>query len=106
DKGALFGREEYGRILPPPETAAWWAARNGCSGEREVTALPASSRGSQVFVESFVCSGDPVVFYRIEGGGHTWPGGARRQFRLLLGTINRDFEASRVIWEFFRDNRR
>jgi polyhydroxybutyrate depolymerase len=104
--GEMFGREGFGSVLSPRDTAALWARRNGCSPEPETVSLPASSRGSQVFIETYDCADAPVVLYRIEGGGHTWPGGSRFQFRVLLGTINRDFEASRAIWEFFHAARR
>jgi polyhydroxybutyrate depolymerase len=45
-----------------------------------------------------------VVFYRVRGGGHTWPGGSlepRTLFRLLWGRTSRTFRASDVIWSFF-----
>ena len=37
-----------------------------------------------------------VVFYEIEGGGHSWPGSS-----LLIDPTNKDINASREIWEFF-----
>ena len=37
-----------------------------------------------------------VVFYKIDGGMHTWPDAA-----ITLGTTNRDFNASQEIWNFF-----
>ncbi len=37
-----------------------------------------------------------VVFYKIDGGGHTWPDGS-----VTIGITNRDFNASQEIWDFF-----
>lgn len=46
-----------------------------------------------------------VWLYRVNGGGHTWPGGPVEQippgFEAAFGTINRDFNASSAIWNFF-----
>lgn len=40
-----------------------------------------------------------LIHYRINGGGHTWPGGDYDSGD--LGAINQDFNASEIIWEFF-----
>jgi polyhydroxybutyrate depolymerase len=47
-----------------------------------------------------------VVAYRVEGGGHTWPGGPQYLPRSLIGPTTRTFSASEVIWRFFADHRR
>lgn len=38
-----------------------------------------------------------VIFYKIEGGGHTWPDASID----IIGVTNKDFNASAAIWEFF-----
>jgi polyhydroxybutyrate depolymerase len=43
-----------------------------------------------------------VALLRLEGGGHTWPGGAQYLPAMLVGRVCRDFDATAVIWEFFR----
>jgi polyhydroxybutyrate depolymerase len=51
--------------------------------------------------------GAEVVHLRIEGGGHTWPGGpASAVGEFFLGTTNRDIDSGSVLWEFFKDKRR
>lgn len=40
-----------------------------------------------------------VVLFRIEGGGHTWPG--RVPPPLILGKSTRDISANDLMWEFF-----
>ena len=42
--------------------------------------------------------GADVVFYRIEGAGHTWPGGAF--YQLLMGSVCNDIDASALIGTF------
>jgi len=51
--------------------------------------------------------GAEVVHLRIEGGGHTWPGGPQSALgEFFLGTSNRDIDSGTVLWEFFKDKRR
>ena len=107
--GAVLNRPKlFGEVLGVEATLAIWASRNGCMGGPTVTPLPGGPDGedARVFVETFDCADAPMVLYRVEGGGHTWPGGSRFQLPWLLGPVNRDFDASRVIWEFFEANRR
>ena len=46
-----------------------------------------------------------MVLYRIEGGGHRIPsrGEGVRFVNVVLGKMNHDFEATEVIWSFFKD---
>ncbi len=44
--------------------------------------------------------GTEVTYCKIEGGGHTWPGG-EPDFEKKLGHMTRDISASAAMWEFF-----
>jgi polyhydroxybutyrate depolymerase len=46
-------------------------------------------------------SGSEVLFYRVDGAGHTWPGGRQYLPGALVGSTTRTFSASRVIVDFF-----
>ncbi|MCX6008557.1 MAG: hypothetical protein NTW48_00675 [Chloroflexi bacterium] len=48
--------------------------------------------------------GAEVVLYAIEGGGHTWPGGLQYLPELVIGKTSREFNASEVIWQFFKEH--
>lgn len=48
-------------------------------------------------------SNSDVVFYTIEGGGHSWPGGGSLP-RIIVGSTNRDINATEMMWEFFRQH--
>ena len=51
-------------------------------------------------VEKWTFAGTtPVEFYKVTGGGHTWPGMPIGE--ALLGKSTQDVKASEVIWEFF-----
>ena len=41
-----------------------------------------------------------VVLIRVEGGGHTWPGGVQYLNKMIIGGVCNDFNASEVILEF------
>ena len=43
--------------------------------------------------------GAEVVLYKIEGGGHTWPGRQPRLF--FLGRSTKIISANDLMWEFF-----
>jgi polyhydroxybutyrate depolymerase len=42
-----------------------------------------------------------VALYRINEGGHTWPGGTQYFSALLIGRVSKDFSANDAIWAFF-----
>jgi polyhydroxybutyrate depolymerase len=91
-------------VLPVPETAALLAARNGCTGETTEIALSDTDPkdGTLTFLVSHGCDGaSEVLLYRVEGGGHTWPGGREPWPKFIVGKTSRDFSATETIWEFF-----
>jgi polyhydroxybutyrate depolymerase len=61
-------------------------------------------------------AGASVILYTIAGGGHTWPGRAKADQEMLsyslpgasdvklkLGVVSMSFDATQVIWDFFKD---
>jgi polyhydroxybutyrate depolymerase len=47
------------------------------------------------------CTGGEVVFYIINGGGHTWPGSIPVE---RLGKTTTQIDASATIWDFFKSH--
>lgn len=99
-----------GAIFSTKETIRRWAAFTGCKGEPTTEALPDRNRGDGT---TTVCrtwatcrDGAQVKLYRIQGGGHTWPGGRQYLPRLVIGRTSRDFDAVPVIFDFFAKHRR
>lgn len=97
-----FGR---GRILDTEEAARRWAALDG--GREPVReALPAGPDadhcGGLRTVYPGGRDGSEVTLVRLDGGGHTWPGGAQYLPEMLVGRVCRDFDATAVIWNFFK----
>lgn len=90
-----------------PEFMEWWAGRNGIADlPVEEKKLPDTdpSDNCRVTLITRESKEAPVYFYRINGGGHTWPGGSRQQPEKLLGEICFDINASELIWDFFQDH--
>jgi polyhydroxybutyrate depolymerase len=50
--------------------------------------------------------GAQVELIRVQGGGHTWPGGTQYLPRLVIGAVCRDFDAVPFIFDFFAKHRR
>lgn len=94
-----------GAVLSVEENVAFWTARNGCPGTTAEAALPDTDPcdGTTTRRVAFTGCGADVELYIVEGGGHTWPGGAPDFPRWIVGRTARDFSASEVIWAFFRD---
>ena len=84
-----------------PSISGWtanWARRNGCAREpREWPVAP-----DVVRIEYPDCADQAgVVLFRIDGGGHTWPGGGPLP-DWFAGRTTQSINASDLMWEFFR----
>ncbi len=82
-----------------PEITAAWAKRNDCASsapaEREVA--------SDVTLLRWSCPpGADVELYRVEGGGHSWPGSDfSKAVASAVGPTTFSIDADDVMWEFF-----
>jgi polyhydroxybutyrate depolymerase len=83
-----------------PDWMAVYASKNGC--DPTPAALPQQGAVSGVAYAGCDAGAD-VVFYTIEGGGHTWPGGQPLPER-LTGPTTMDINATRLMWAFFTDH--
>lgn len=83
------------------DVVAGWATRNGCDGEPEQEAVAAD-----VTELVYPCpAGAEVELYRVEGGGHSWPGSeVSKQAESLLGPTTFSISANELMWKFFLDH--
>lgn len=98
---------EGGLYLSVSSTVSFWAALNGCTGEPTVEWLPdAEDDGTRVWTETYQdCDGSAeVLFYGIEGGGHTWPGVSG--FPSRLGLTSHDISVNEEIVGFISQHSR
>lgn len=105
-----------GRVLGADDTVQMWVEHNGCRKEPATEHLPDTDPKDGCTVTRFTWSkgrnGTEVVLYKIDGGGHRWPGKDRPvvptasqtqpEYYTKLGAQCLDFDANEVIWEFFK----
>ena len=91
-----------GRDVVAVETlTADWAATNGCSPVPSTEPLPGDPGELQVNRLSWTALGHaPVVLYRIEGGGHGWPGGPQYMPAMVVGRVARRLDATGILLDF------
>jgi len=112
DPLVLFGggdvkilRQVRGTVLSTTDTVAFWREQNGCTQSPVIERLPDRDPDDHTRVRyeasSGCASGHAVDVYVVEGGGHTWPGGAQYLHRWFIGRTSRDIDANTIIWSFF-----
>lgn len=85
-----------GTVISADAHIAAWVARDR-AGDPETTTL-----GPDTIVTRYrAATGAEVAFYRVEGAGHTWPGGRQYLPKALVGSTTRTFSASQVTVAFF-----
>lgn len=81
-----------------------WVQFNNCNPTPTITAVPDIDPNDGCTATHYVysggTSGSTVEFFKITGGGHTWPGAA-----FNTGVTNKDIKASVEIWRFFSQYR-
>ncbi len=87
---------------------AQWLDHNGCPGEPESRVRLEGAAGSfdegitaRQYVYGPCTGGAEVVFWKLTGAGHAWPGGRLHRPRWLVGRPTTIIDANREIWEFF-----
>ena len=85
-----------------PEIASAWAGRNGCT-DTEPTELAIAD---DVTLLSWDCPhGAETRLYRIEDGGHAWPGSDLSASAVdFVGRTTMSISANAIMWQFFREH--
>ncbi|WP_158088256.1 alpha/beta hydrolase family esterase [Kocuria massiliensis] len=94
------GDGKGGEYISVPEYIDEWVARNQCSHEPEVD-QPVDGVEHYSF-KNDCKNGSEVQQYRIDGGGHTWPGAPEG---MGTGRDTPNLHATDLIWEFFQNHR-
>ena len=86
-----------------PETVQTWLRINQCEANPAVSTFDNQNDGARIIREAYLACANQaeVIFYTIEGGGHTWPGGQPLWQFWLSGNRSTEIDASQQIWEFF-----
>jgi polyhydroxybutyrate depolymerase len=97
--GTVLARLQDGRgkVVGVDDWASFWAANNQASLRPGIT-----TQGTDTTIRIWQgeSPASDVVFYRVEGAGHTWPGGSQYLPKIVIGSTTATFDASQVIWEF------
>jgi polyhydroxybutyrate depolymerase len=94
------GVGEGGLVMSVDDTVAFWAGVNGCRTSGPEQPIPSTTDdGTQVSRRDWIdCrAGGAVVRYRIDGGGHTWPGGWQYLPKRFIGRTTHQIDASAII---------
>lgn len=103
-----LGGEQLGAILSAEDTVSTWLTINDIVSSPVVKDLPDKSPEDGSTVTRLIYKGEAasVWFYRVNGGGHAWPG--EESFSLLEqqtnGNKNHDVNAADLAWEFFQNS--
>lgn len=106
--GDVRGRGGVSRAISANGMVSKWRSANGCPGDPSVQALPNAGDGTVVrrFDSTGCTASTEVVFYQIDSGGHTWPGGKQYLPRAVIGRTTRALDGSEAIAQFFLDHAR
>jgi len=105
-----FHRVKLGKVLSVNESIGLWVRINKCNPIPFIDQEPDRDPqdGTRVLRKEFSkgIGGTEVFLYKIDGGGHTWPGGLQYLPVWLIGKTSRDIDACEVIWNFFKRHSR
>lgn len=102
--GGNIAAATFGEFLPVEQIFRTWNNINDCQSVQtfSIPNAPVTDFSSVQGAEVTDCDGGlKARFYRVEGGGHTWPGSPPVPFLDFLQPTNQDINASAEIWNFF-----
>lgn len=106
--GASFSNNGWHlTYFPTDSLMAFWRDKNGCNALPVIEMLPDIVPSEQSTITKFTwqncrCN-TQIILYRVNGGGHTWPGVVSPFYELFAGQTNEDVHASVDIWNFFKN---
>ena len=110
DGGPVGFRDEdggRGSSLSTGKTIEIWLSNNNCPNtvtEEKVDDTNKKDGCSAVKYTYASCADNSeVILVKITGGGHTWPGASQYLPKFIVGTVCRDFNATEMIWDFFKN---
>jgi polyhydroxybutyrate depolymerase len=108
DGGNVRGRGGLSHSISAKGLVNMWRVADACQGEPEAQVLPDVGDGNLVrrFASTRCAAGTEVLFYQIDNGGHTWPGGKQYLPKVVIGATTRAFDGSQAIAQFFLSHAR
>lgn len=100
-------RLDQGKVLSTDKTIYFWLKHNKISTLPVITDIedkvPNDNCHAVRFDWSNKESGVCVSLIKVINGGHSWPGAEKNLPKRIVGETCDDFNASEVIWSFFKD---
>ncbi|HSW14359.1 MAG TPA: hypothetical protein VLI06_16045, partial [Solimonas sp.] len=95
-------------LLSVETAVSMWSARLACGLNPSTTALPNTANdGTTIDLRRYTgCSRGELRLYRVNEGGHTWPGGLQYLPATTVGKTSADLSATSEIWNFVSAYRR
>ncbi|MDF1697599.1 MAG: PHB depolymerase family esterase [Saprospiraceae bacterium] len=98
-----------GKVLSNDDFLQFWQSKNNCDASPSNIDLPNKDKkdGTTVQISTYSnCkSRGALQFYKIDGGGHTWPGSRQYLNKRIIGNTSREINACDEIWTFFSNLR-
>lgn len=97
-------KKTRGEIISTDELVQFWKEQNNCTEKNTIKPKDKFDDGTYIIKETYTgikCKA-PLILYRIEGGGHTWPGGKQYLGEKLIGKTSKEIIACDEIWTFFK----
>jgi len=94
-----------GNVLSTGDIMKFWKEKNECITKKPMVSLSNKQNdGTTVDVIEYENCNErgSLILYRINGGGHTWPGGKQYFGERLIGKTSRDIVACDIIWNYFK----
>ena len=90
------------------DAVQFWVSNNGCSKKPDSTEVEdtdnTDSSTVTIYEYSNCHNNAEVVFYKVNGGGHTWCGVELEAYEEIAGETNEDINAGEELWKFFKDH--
>ncbi len=106
--GGNVTKKGRGKIIGTMDAVRLWLKTDKIDEESAKTVSSDADENDPCTVDQTIWTGGgnktEVVLYKLNGGGHTWPGGIQYMPRLIIGDVCRDIDATKVIWEFFKQH--
>lgn len=80
---------------------SFWENKNNCGQGYSVVQIPNTNTSDNSSVTQWIYTDCPLAFFKISGGGHSWPG-SQGSILIEIPPKNMDINAGAEIWHFFR----
>jgi len=103
------GKRTRGKVKSTEDTVNLWVQNNNCDPaapdkEKIHKDINDEVNTEKITYKSKDNDGAEVVFYKINNGGHTWPGGPQYLPVMIIGKTSKDVIMEEEIWSFFESH--